>query len=121
MPSVFIVDDDEDILDSLSIFFTKRNYIVTLFLSGANLPEEVNQKKPDLLLLDINLKSHDGRSICREIKETVKYPIKILLASANPMSLLSYEYNYADGIINKPFTLSELEGKCRKLLGLSKR
>ncbi len=120
MASVFIVDDDEDILDSLSIFFSKRQYTVTSFLSGANLLEEIEEKRPDLLMLDINLQGQDGRRICREIKETVKYPIKILLASANPVALLSYEYNYADGIINKPFTLSDLEGKCRKLLGLNK-
>lgn len=120
MPSVFVVDDDEDILDSLTIFFKSRNYDVTSFLSGAHLLEEVIEKRPDLLMLDINLKGMDGRQLCREIKETVKYPVKILLASANPMALLSYEYNYADGIINKPFLLSDLEAKCRKLLGLNK-
>ena len=120
MPFVFVVDDDEDIRDFLKIWFTKRKYEVETFNSGKNLIEEVNNKKPDLIMMDIRLQGQSGLNISRDIKEHAKHPVKIILASGDPAALLSYQYAYADGIIHKPFLLSELEGKIRKLLNLSK-
>lgn len=120
MPLVFVVDDDEETLDSLRIFFNRRNYEVSVFADTKTLLQEVTDRKPELIMLDINLQGEDGRNLCQLIKETVKYPVKILLASADPMALLSYQYSYADGIINKPFHLNDLEVKCKKLLSTGK-
>lgn len=120
MPFVFVVDDDEDILDMLKTWFIQRQYEVETFSSGNGLLEAVEAKKPDLIMMDIRLQGQSGLNLSRDIKENVKYPVKILLASGDPAALLSYQYGYADGIVHKPFILSELEGKIRKLLGLSK-
>ena len=120
MPLVFVVDDDEDILDSLKIWFTKREYEVETFNSGKDLLAEVNLRKPDLIMMDVRLQGQSGLNLSRDIKEQVKYPVKILLASGDPAALLSYEYGYADGILHKPFLLSELEGKIRKVLNPNK-
>ncbi len=118
MPAIFIVDDDYDILLSLEAWFSRKNYTVTTFDNARYLIKNILQDKPDLVLLDVNLKGEDGRYICRDIKEQVPYPVKVLLFSANPLALLTYEDSYADGIINKPFELEALEEKCRKLLAV---
>ncbi len=116
MPTIFIVDDDYDILLSLKAWFERNKYTVTTFEDGRNLISNILELKPYLVLLDINLKDEDGRSVCRDIKEQVHYPIKVLLFSANPLALLTYQDNLADGIVHKPFDLEALEEKCRKLL-----
>lgn len=121
MPAIFIVDDDYDILFSLEAWFKTKNYAVHSFSNGTNLVDRILQYRPDLVLLDVMLNGEDGRSLCRDIKEQTHYPVKVLLFSADPLSLLTYQDSFADGIINKPFELSELEDKCRKLLSVSRR
>ena len=119
MPTIFIVDDDYDILLSLKAWFERKEYTVATFEEGRNLISHIIELKPHLVLLDINLKGEDGRYVCRDIKEQVPYPIKVLLFSANPLALLTYQDNLADGIVHKPFDLEALEEKCRKLLAVN--
>ncbi len=121
MPAIFIVDDDYDILFSLNAWFSHKNYVVHTFSNGNGLISNILQKRPDLVLLDVMLQGEDGRALCRAIKEQAHYPVKVLLFSADPLSLLTYQDSYADGIINKPFELEALEDKCRKLLQVSRR
>ena len=116
MPGIFIVDDDKDILFSLESFFRKKNFGVKTFSDGHYLLDAVKQHKPELILLDINLTHEDGRSICYDIKTSTIHHTKVLLISADPIALLSYEQSYADGIINKPFAFDDLERKCNILL-----
>ncbi len=116
MPAIFIVDDDHDILQPLELWFQMKEYNVFTFDNSKNLIDNITREKPDIILLDIMLKGEDGRYLCRKIKETVPYPVKVLLFSASPGALLSYEDNFADGIINKPFDMEDVYQKCRKLL-----
>lgn len=121
MPTIFIVDDDADILLSLQAWFSRKNYTVVTFENGRNLISNIMQSKPGLVLMDINLRGEDGRSLCRDIKAQAQYPIKVLLLSADPIALLTYEFSYADGIVNKPFDLEALETKCRKLMAVHRK
>ncbi len=56
MPTIFIVDDDYDILLSLQAWFERKGYIVATFDNGYNLLSSILERKPHLVLLDINLK-----------------------------------------------------------------
>ncbi len=121
MPAIFIVDDDHDILFSLNRWFSLKNYVVHTFSNGSGLVDHILNNRPDIVLLDVMLNGEDGRHLCRDIKERAHYPVKVILFSANPVALLTYQDSYADGIINKPFELDALEDKCRKLLQVSRR
>ena len=116
MAGIFIVDDDADTLHSLESFFRKKNFGVKTFSDSLYLLDAIKRERPELVLLDINLNGEDGRSICYNIKTSVPGSTKVLLISADPIALLSYEQSYADGIINKPFAFSDLERKCNTLL-----
>lgn len=116
MPFVFVVDDDESILDSLKTWLTKRQYDVETFTSSANLVDAVREKEPDLVIMDVRLPGKNGMELSREIKEKANHPVKIILTSGDAAALLNYEFAAADGIINKPFQLQELEVKMNKLL-----
>jgi CheY-like chemotaxis protein len=72
--------------------------------------------QPDIVLIDINLKDDDGRFISQDLKNILPFPIQVILISADPLALLDYHNHYADGILNKPFTFSDLENKLRQHL-----
>ena len=68
------------------------------------------------MLVDINLKDDDGRHISEDLKNILPFPLKIILISADPAALLNYHTHYADGILNKPFSFSDLEKKLKQHL-----
>ncbi len=105
---LFIVDDDYDILLSLSIWFKKMGYEVDTFENGRNLFAALQQTVPDLILLDINLQGEDGRDVCKQIKTNVASNCPVILFSANYPALEGYSERYADGILHKPFDLQEV-------------
>jgi len=69
----------------------------------------LNSFKPDLIYLDINVGTEDGREMCKHIKAMAEHKhIPIILISANDDSLKSYKEYQADSIMRKPFEPSQL-------------
>jgi DNA-binding response OmpR family regulator len=118
MPKIFIVDDDKDILVMVNSWSRNKDYDIITFSNADNLLMDVLQFKPDIVVLDIKLKGQDGRLICRALKASVPFPLKIILFSGDPIALLTYHEHYADGILNKPFEFEDLENKFKQHLGL---
>lgn len=105
---LFIVDDDYDILLSLSMWFKKMGYEVATFENSRAMFTAMQQSVPDLVLLDINLQGEDGRDICKQIKTDAATKCPVILFSANYPALEGYIERYADGILHKPFDLQEV-------------
>ena len=77
---------------------------------------------PDLVLLDINVGSEDGREMCRGIKEQSKFHhIPVILFSANTEALKVNADAGADAGIEKPFDLNNLVELIDKYLKSSTR
>ncbi len=106
--SLYIIDDEEDILISLFIWFRRIGYDVKTFSNSKDLLATFNKRKPDLILLDVNLKGEDGREICKFYKDEMHFEAPILLFSANPLNGENYKQYEADGFIDKPFSLTEI-------------
>jgi DNA-binding response OmpR family regulator len=113
---IFIVDDEADVLFTIKQWGKKKGYDVVTFENADKLVDNLLDQKPELIILDINLKDEDGRNICQDLKNVLPFPIKIILFSGDPAALLNYQHHYADGILNKPFEFSELENKLKKHL-----
>ena len=65
--------------------------------------------QPDIVLLDVNVGPQDGRVMCRAIKAHAEYQhIPIILISANPEGLLSYQDYGAHAALEKPFNIPAL-------------
>ncbi|MEO5592841.1 MAG: response regulator [Chitinophagaceae bacterium] len=109
MKKILIVDDEKDILFVLKTYLTQKGFDVVTTLScdeGLNIFYSV---KPDLVLLDVNVGSEDGREMCRTIKDQAEYQhLPVILISANPYALKSYENHGATAVIHKPFDLENL-------------
>ena len=79
MTKIFIIEDEKTIRDELSIFLSRYGYEVEAPTEFENIIDCVKEKKPNLILLDINLPIFDGYYICREIRKFSDVPIIIVV------------------------------------------
>lgn len=113
---IFIADDDQDILEILSMMLRTKNYDV-LATSDANDIFNLDDKNlPDLILMDIWMSGLDGREICRCLKnneQTKNIPFIFISANSN-IEEITKEYK-ADGYIAKPFEMEYLLNKINSI------
>src|SRR3954451_25264201 len=64
MQKVIVVEDDDDILFVVSYMLEKNGYVVLPVVIGELVIEEVLRVQPDRILMDINLRTCDGRELC---------------------------------------------------------
>ncbi len=116
MQKILIVEDDEKLRKELEIFLTNNGYSVESLKTFNNTILDILNKKPDLVLLDINLPGVDGEFVCKEIRKTSNMPIIIITSKNNEIDeLLSINYG-ADHYITKPFNIQILLAKIASLL-----
>ena len=70
MASIFVVDDDEDIRELLKYNLEKSGHEVTLCENGLVCIEKLQQRKPDLILLDVMIPEMDGIEVCESLKSS---------------------------------------------------
>ena len=75
MYQIFIVDDDLTVQRELKILLENHGYRATLAKNFTNIPEEIEEQRPDLVLLDISLPSEDGIMLCSKIRMLSDVPI----------------------------------------------
>ncbi len=109
MKRILIVDDDTDLLISLKTFLKKQGYEINTTTSCSNGLNILRSVEPHLVILDINVGSEDGRSMCRQIKSEAELQhIPVILISANHQELSFYRDYGANASLPKPFRLNEL-------------
>ncbi len=117
--SVFIVDDEQDILDLISLHLTRSGFKVKTFIDGESLFKFIKSNTPDLFILDLMLPDYDGIEICKYLKKDEKYsaiPVIILTAKADEMDkILGLEMG-ADDYVTKPFSPRELVARVKAIL-----
>ena len=108
MDLLYIVDDEEDMLQSLEFYFKKAGYEVQTFTKSKEMMDALETRKPDLILMDVNLRRNDGRTMCKVIKRKYDTNTPIILFSGNADLETEYKACNADGFISKPFSLEEV-------------
>ncbi|MEO8861753.1 MAG: response regulator [Ginsengibacter sp.] len=121
MSRILVVDDDIDILSVMEILLTMKGFEVEVTAKGENTFPKIKTFKPDLILLDVLISGHDGRTICRTLKsneETMHIPV--IMFSAHPGAAATIAEYGADDFIAKPFDVTNLLKKVNYQLELSK-
>ncbi|MGM0366169.1 MAG: response regulator [Actinomycetota bacterium] len=100
MKKVYIIDDDRDIVDSISMVLKAKGYEVSAQYDDENVVENVSRYKPDLIILDVIFpEDHSaGFRIAREIKrseELVGIPI-IMLSVVNEKGIYMGRFSNQD-------------------------
>lgn len=114
--SIVIVEDDEDIADSIRYNLEREGFRVRIAGTGEQAINLILDRPPDIVLLDLNLPSMSGLEICRRLRAetaTARVPIVILTARADESDkVLGLELG-ADDYITKPFGMRELVARIR--------
>lgn len=113
---VLIVDDDNNIAELISLYFTKECFETMIVNDGESVMEAVASFEPNLILLDLMLPGMDGYQVCREVRAKYSLPIIMLSAKGEVFDkVLGLELG-ADDYIEKPFDSKELVARAKAVL-----
>lgn len=107
---ILIVDDEVMITELLSDHLGNEGYETDTAGSAAG-ALKLLPKKPDLILLDINMPGVDGLELCKNIREHVSCPILFLTARITEQDKINGLQYGGDDCITKPFSLKELSAR----------
>ncbi len=117
--TLFVVDDEHDILELLELQLTKAHFNVKTFDNGNDFMEELKNQAPDLVILDLMLPDIEGTEICKRIRKSEKYkdlPVIMLTAKGEEVDkILGLELG-ADDYLAKPFSPRELVARIKAVL-----
>jgi DNA-binding response OmpR family regulator len=115
---ILVIDDDFAILAAIDDVLQLEGYVTeTSTKSGEYIEHVLRKGLPDLIILDILLSGHDGRTICTKLKsqEHTKQ-IPIILISAHPEAKATAFEAGADDFIAKPFDIDQLVEAVARLI-----
>lgn len=116
---IVVVEDEPDILEVLSYNLKREGFEVETSLDGAKGLDLIQQKLPDLVLLDLMLPGMDGLDICRHLKSngrTQHIPIIMVTAKGEESDVVLGLGIGADDYIAKPFSPKELIARVKAVL-----
>ena len=112
MNRVLVIDDNLDILHLVQMILKSHGFEVLVSPKGEDVLAYTENFCPQVILLDVFLSGHDGREICRELKENPKTKdIPIIMFSAHTKWEEIIKQCNADDFIAKPFEVNELVQK----------
>jgi DNA-binding response OmpR family regulator len=116
MYKVMIIEDDEKLGSIVKEHMERYGYITYEVKDFNRIEKEIEDIKPDILILDINLPYYDGFYICRAVRKNYNIPIIITSARSDTMDqVLAIELG-ADDYIIKPMNLELLMVKVKATL-----
>lgn len=121
-PLLLIVDDNEDFRIFMRYSLELR-YRVKLAVNGNEAWEMMQEELPDLVISDVMMPQMDGNELCRLIKQdkrTAYIPVILLTARQNTEAKLEGLQTGADDYVTKPFNMTILVLRIRKLIELSR-
>ncbi len=118
--TVLVVEDEPNIVESLSFLMKKAGFIVRVARDGNTAVRTIESEAPDLVLLDIMMPRRDGYEVCRTIRANPDWDdVRIIMLSAKGRDLdrrKGLELG-ADDYITKPFSTREIVERVQEILG----
>ena len=121
-PLLLVVDDNEDFRIFMR-YSLELQYRVKLAVNGNEAWEMMQEELPDLVISDVMMPQMDGNELCRLIKQdkrTAHIPVILLTARQNTEAKLEGLQTGADDYVTKPFNMTILVLRIRKLIELSR-
>jgi two-component system alkaline phosphatase synthesis response regulator PhoP len=113
---ILVVDDDPDLVESVSMKLESENFTVEKAYDGVEALDKIKEKQPDLVLLDVMMPNKNGYELCDELKGDEQYKdIVVVLLTAVGDAVTSTNYTHIDGkttmaddFIPKPIDLDKM-------------
>lgn len=122
--SIFIVEDEPDILQLITIHLEKAGYDVKRFAEAGPMLTLLSRQIPDLIVLDLMLPDYDGLDMCKTLRNNARYadiPIIMVTAKTEELDIVLGLELGADDYITKPFSPRELTARVKAVLRRGKR
>ena len=114
--NILIVDDERGIIEGIRGYFEQAGFEVWAAYDGRTGLALAQQRKPDMVVLDLMLPGMDGLDVCRELRRTSNVPIIMLTARVEETDRLVGLELGADDYVCKPFSPRELVARVRAVL-----
>ena len=119
--NILVVEDEKNILDVISAYLKKENYMVFEAMDGENALELFKKEEIHLIILDLMIPKISGEEVCSRIRITSDVPIIMLTAKSDEDSKIEGLNIGADDYVLKPFSPRELVTRVKTLLRRSYR
>ena len=113
---ILVVDDDPDLVESVSMKLESYDFRVAKAYDGMEAWDKIKEERPDLIILDVMMPRKNGYELCDELKNSEEYKdIIVVLLTAVADAVITSSYTHMDGkttladdFIPKPIELDRL-------------
>ena len=119
MSLIYIVEDDSNIREIETIALRNSGYQVQAFETAKEFFRKVEERVPDLVLLDVMLPDESGYEIVKKIRRTPaikKLPVIMVTAKTSEIDMIKGLDDGADDYIRKPFSIMELISRVKAMI-----
>ncbi|MFT4052910.1 MAG: response regulator transcription factor [Novosphingobium sp.] len=121
MTHVLVVDDDADIRGLLCTYLRAAEMHAEGACDGEAMWQRIEERRPDLVVLDLMLPGVDGLSLCKSLTERLDIPVIMLTARGTLIDRIVGLEMGADDYVPKPFDPRELLARIRVVLRRTRR
>jgi two-component system response regulator ChvI len=114
--TIALVDDDRNILTSLSVALQAEGFVTRLYSDGEAALRALTDNAPDLAILDIKMPRMDGMELLRRLRERTDFPVIFLTSKDEELDEALGLAMGADDYIAKPFSQRLLIARIRAVL-----
>ena len=116
MPKIALVDDDRNILTSVSICLEAEGFEVETYNDGQSALDAFNRRMPDMAVLDMKMPRMDGMELLQRLRQKTQMPVIFLTSKDDEIDEVLGLRMGADDYVKKPFSQRLLVERIRALL-----
>ena len=120
MYKILVCDDDREIVEAIEIYLSQEGYQILKAYDGIEALEILEKEEVNLLIIDVMMPRLDGIRATLKIREKNSLPIIILSAKSEDTDKILGLNIGADDYVTKPFNMTILVLRIRKLIELSR-
>jgi DNA-binding response OmpR family regulator len=110
---ILVVDDESEITELITLYLEREGYEVHSADDGEEAIRIAGELQPDLIILDILLKSLDGIEVCKRIRSVSSVPILFISCKSDDTDIIHGLTVGGDDYVTKPFSPSQLVARVK--------
>jgi DNA-binding response OmpR family regulator len=114
--NMIVVDDEQDICETLADYFSLQGFEVKMAANGQELKQLLPDFTPHIVLLDLNMPGEDGFTLARYLRDHTTAGVIMVTAAAGQVDMIVGLEMGADDYVSKPFDLRSLLARVRSVL-----
>lgn len=120
MATLALVDDDENIVESLKMFFEAEGHNIRAYHDGQTALTALTEVPPDLVILDVKMPKMDGMEVLRRLRQTSDMPVIFLTSKDEEIDEVIGFNIGADDFVRKPCSNRLLSERVKAVLRRSR-